>query len=243
MKNPLVYGIVGNGRLARHLLHWFALKGIATQHWYRRGAMADQPPSQVLNAATTIILAINDDAIEPFIQENPGLEKFQLIHCSGSLVTPLAFGAHLLQTFGEALWPLASYEAIPLILDEAGPPTAQLFPSFENPVARIKAEDKAKYHALCVLACSGTQLLWQKIQLNFDELGLDPVLAKPLLQESAQAVLINPNLTLTGPFVRDDRQTIERNLEALGEDDFAEVYRAFLGLFHGNQRPPRDASG
>jgi predicted short-subunit dehydrogenase-like oxidoreductase (DUF2520 family) len=130
-----------------------------------------------------------------------------------------------------------------LILDEAGPPTAQLFPSFENPVARIKAEDKAKYHALCVLACSGTQLLWQKIQLNFDELGLDPVLAKPLLQESAQAVLINPNLTLTGPFVRDDRQTIERNLEALGEDDFAEVYRAFLGLFHGNQRPPRDASG
>ena len=42
--------------------------------------MADQPPSQVLNAATTIILAINDDAIEPFIQENPGLEKFQLIH-------------------------------------------------------------------------------------------------------------------------------------------------------------------
>ncbi|MDA0958771.1 MAG: DUF2520 domain-containing protein [Proteobacteria bacterium] len=225
------YGIIGDGRLARHLLHWFALKELPTRQWHRRGAMAEQPPEMFLQGVDLVIVAISDDAIETFIEEHPGLKAFVLVHCSGSLSTPLAFGAHFLQTFGDQRFPDAVYDDIPVVLDDDAPAFEMLFPELSNPVARIALADKAKYHALSVLACSGTQLLWQKLQKEFREMDIDPALARPLLMQSADAVLADPSLTVTGPFTRGDTKTMSRNLTALAGDPYAPVYQAFQGLF------------
>jgi len=38
MNNELQYGVIGNGRLARHLVHWFGSKGLRVLNWSRAGA-------------------------------------------------------------------------------------------------------------------------------------------------------------------------------------------------------------
>lgn len=60
------YLIIGNGRVARHLAHYFSLLKIKTVTQWDRS----QPLPRLLElatGATHILLAIKDDAIEPFI--------------------------------------------------------------------------------------------------------------------------------------------------------------------------------
>jgi hypothetical protein len=55
-------------------------------------------------------------------------------------------------------------------------------------------------------------------------------LRSPLLRQSAEAVLIDPALTITGPFSRGDTQTIKSHLSALEQDPYLSVYQAFEGI-------------
>jgi|TARA_B110000240_G_scaffold82768_1_gene94317 predicted short-subunit dehydrogenase-like oxidoreductase (DUF2520 family) len=230
MNNELQYGVIGNGRLAKHLLHWFGAMGLRVRNWSRAVEGRAVPVEVQLEAADVILLAIKDDAIDDFILAHPSLQAKTLVHCSGALVSARAVGVHLLQTFGDTLMSPADYDRIPFVFESDAPAMQDLFPGFPNPVARIKKSDKAYYHALCVLACSGTQMLWQKIQTGFEFCGLDPTLAQPLLRQSADAVLADPRLTLTGPLSRGDTKTITGHLLALENDPYLQVYQAFEAL-------------
>ena len=225
------YGLVGDGRLARHLKFWFTQKGIRFDQWSRRDSPVGETPPAVLADCDRIILAISDDAIEPFINAWPGLGEQLLIHCSGSLTTALAVGVHPLQTFGDVLFEPAAYDAIPMTLDEQAPPFERLMPGLENPHCRIRSEHKAHYHALCVLACSGTQLLWREMMLGLARMWIDPEFAWPLLRQTADHALGSPFADLTGPLSRNDIETQNRNLDALGKDALAEVYRALQATY------------
>lgn len=229
-RNELQYGVIGNGRLAKHLLHWFSAKGLRVLNWSRAVEGRVAPVEGYLESADVILLAINDDAIDDFVLGHPGLQAKTLVHCSGALVSARAVGVHLLQTFGDELMVLADYDRIPFVFEDDAPAMQDLFPCFPNPVARIKKSDKAYYHALCVLACSGTQMLWQKIQTGFETCGLAPELAEPLLQQTADAVIADPHLTLTGPLSRGDTKTITGHLLALENDPYLHVYQAFEAL-------------
>ena len=230
MNNELQYGVIGNGRLARHLVHWFRSKGLRVLNWSRAVAGRSASVEAYLASADVILLAISDDAIDDFIVMHPDLQAAALVHCSGARVSEYAIGVHLLQTFGDVLMTPADYDRIPFVVDAEAATILELFPGFPNPVARIKKSDKPYYHALCVLACSGTQMLWQKIQTGFEACGLDPTIAVPLLRQSAEAVLIDPALTITGPFSRGDTQTIKSHLSALEQDPYLSVYQAFEGI-------------
>ncbi|MBT7886804.1 MAG: DUF2520 domain-containing protein [Gammaproteobacteria bacterium] len=230
MDNKLQYGVIGNGRLARHLVHWFGSKGLRVLNWSRAAAGRVASVEAYLASADVILLAISDDAIDDFIVMHPDLQAAALVHCSGTLVSEHAVGVHLLQTFGDVLMTSADYDRIPFIVEADAAAILELFPAFPNPVARIQKSDKPYYHALCVLACSGTQMLWQKIQTGFESCGLDPKLAEPLLRQSARAVLADPSLIVTGPFSRGDTKTITAHLSALENDPYLSVYRAFEAL-------------
>lgn len=234
MNNELQYGVIGNGRLARHLVYWFRNKGLQVLTWSRAAAGRGASVEADLAAADVILLAISDDAIDDFIMTHPELQAAALVHCSGALVSKYAVGIHLLQTFGDVLMTSADYDRIPFVVESEAAAILELFPGFPNPVARVKKSDKPYYHALCVLACSGTQMLWQKIQTGFEACGLDPAIAAPLLRQSAEAVLIDPALTLTGPFSRGDTQTIKSHLSALEQDPYLPVYQAFEGLYRNS---------
>lgn len=250
VKKP-IFGLIGDGRLARHLAHYFLLKNLPLKRWSRRmSELASQPvqPEQTsgptfwptlwkdsLKDCSVILLAVSDRAIEPLAEEirsTPGFENRTLIHFSGALSTDKAWGFHPLMTFAEAPYSLEKYEEIPFLLDEDAPPFSDIFPSFKNPSARIPRHQKALYHAWCVMGGNFTAFLWtQMFEAFSNELGLNPALAIPYLKQVSETLLKNPKTarsTWTGPIVRGDLKTIEAHLKALEDHPYQSIYRAFL---------------
>jgi 2-dehydropantoate 2-reductase len=228
------FGIVGNGRVARHVHHYFNLLGLPVCAWSRRRPALSPPDA--LASCRTVLLLIRDEAIVPFIDTWPALQEKRLVHFSGSLVTPAAEGAHPLMTFGPTLYDLAEYRAIPFVLDAGGTPFAELLPGLPNPSFMIPAADRPYYHALCVMAGNFSTMLWLKL---FDELqgrfGIPASAAHPYLARVAANVIADANQTLTGPLSRGDSQAIATHLQALEEDPFHAIYSAFVRAYE--QRP------
>lgn len=224
------YLLVGNGRVARHFRHYLELQGLRFGTW-DRGEPA-QSLNKYLKTASHILVLIRDDAIEDFIKEKLGETSASCVHFSGSLVTPLAFGAHPLMSFGEVLYDLGTYQSIPFILDDAAPDFSRLLPGLPNPYWRLDAALKPKYHALCVLSGNFSCLLWQKLCHSFkQELNLPPEFMVPYLQQITKNLVENPQTALTGPLVRHDVTTIEKNLAALEADPFRLVYESFVSCY------------
>jgi hypothetical protein len=87
--NPI--GIVGDGRVAAHFLHYLARIEIPTRSWSRR-VSTDAPPD-ALSDCSTVLLLVRDAAIVPFIEAWPALREKRLVHFSGSVGTPLTHRA------------------------------------------------------------------------------------------------------------------------------------------------------
>lgn len=223
------YLIIGNGRVARHFSHYLSLLHIPFSRWHRPDPAARL--QELSRAATHILLLVSDAAIEPFIQEHLGAAA-RKVHFSGALVTPLAFGAHPLMTFGPALYTPEQYRAIPFVTDAGAPPFAELLPGLPNPHAALAPEKKAKYHALCVLSGNFSCLLWQKFFAALPrELGLPPEIGQAYLRQQMENLLADPATAFTGPLARGDRATIGRNLAALEGDAFQRIYQCFVEAY------------
>ncbi len=229
MRQVPQYLIIGNGRVARHLCHYFSLPEIHLpyRHWHR--ALPVQQLRDWQKDATHILLAIRDGAIEPFCDAHLKGTSATKVHFSGSLVTDRAFGAHPLMTFGAALYPPEKYPAIPFLVDDNAPDFAALLPGLPNPHARLPRAEKAKYHALCVMAGNFSCILWQNL-FSFleNDLGLPPATAHMYLQQQTENLLTDPRRALTGPLVRGDEATIARNIASLADSPYQDVYKAFV---------------
>ena len=226
------YGIVGRGRLATHLAEYLELESRTVVSWHR--AMQEKP-AHALADAGTVLLAISDDALEPFLAANPDLLARSLVHFSGSRSVTGAAGLHPLMTFGPELYDLETYRSIPFVAEHGGPAFVDLFPGLENPSWAIGPEQKPLYHALCVMAGNFPTLLWSKAIESFEQdLGLPHEILRPYLMQTLENTMKSGGKALTGPLARGDRGTAERNLAALGNDTYAGVYRAFARS-HGMQ--------
>lgn len=223
-------GIVGDGRVARHLHHYFELLSIPVRRWSRRADACS--PVEALSDCGTILLLIHDAAIEPFVAAWPELARRRLVHCSGSLVTTAAECAHPLMTFGPDLYDLATYQAIPFVLDSGGTPFEALLPGLPNRSFAIRAADRPSYHAHCVMAGNFSMLLWLKLFHQFESrFGIPAEAAHPFLAQTARNLVADAGGALTGPLVRGDTATIAANLAALEGDPFREVYAAFARAY------------
>jgi predicted short-subunit dehydrogenase-like oxidoreductase (DUF2520 family) len=239
------YAIVGGGRLARHFSHYFQLLEIHHSRWTRdRGssfntsdiADAELRLRQTIDRADRVLLLVSDNAIGALLKQYPFLHEKQLIHCSGALSFPGVAGAHPLMTFADDLYGLDTYQSVPFML-EAGHSFAELFPGLSNPNFSIKVEDKARYHAMCVMAGNFSQILWKGVSERFEQqFDLPAETLHPYLQQLATNFVQNPDSALTGPLVRGDVQTIERNLNALTDDPLQDLYRAFVGYYQSDDR-------
>jgi predicted short-subunit dehydrogenase-like oxidoreductase (DUF2520 family) len=160
-----------------------------------------------------------------------------LIHFSGSLITNLAYGTHPLMTFSEVLYPKDQYKTIPFVIDQDAPPFQKIFPSLPNPHFRLAKENKAKYHALCVLSGNFSCMLWQKLISTFEnEFKFNPEIAQPYLLQQTQNILNNPKTALTGPLIRNDSHTIKNNIASLDLDPFQDVYKSFVECYQKLQK-------
>ncbi|MBE9548155.1 MAG: DUF2520 domain-containing protein [Proteobacteria bacterium] len=228
------YTIIGGGRLARHFSHYFRLLGIPYTRWQRSPVKDTCDLKQAVAEASHVLLLISDKAIPGFLAENQFLYKKILIHCSGAHDFPSVAGVHPLMTFGESLYDLPAYTAIPMICEESINPDFQfshLFPQLRNPVHIIPAGKKALYHAYCVCAGNFSQLLWQMSSDGLQsELGLPADVLQAYLQKNLENYCSQGKAALTGPLVRGDKETIKANLAALENQPLETIYRQFSKL-------------
>lgn len=238
------YAIVGGGRLARHFSEYFRLLEIPHTRWTRdhrsafnsfTAADAKQRLKATVREADRVLLLVADGSIVDVLRQYPFLHEKQLIHCSGSLSIPGVAGAHPLMTFSGHLYPLETYRRVPFVL-EAGSSFSRLFPGLPNPHFSLSAEDKSRYHAMCVMAGNFTQLLWKGISGRFErDLGLPAAILHPYLRQLAENFISAPHSALTGPLTRGDVKTIERNLNSLADDPLQDLYTAFMRFYERNE--------
>jgi predicted short-subunit dehydrogenase-like oxidoreductase (DUF2520 family) len=222
------FGLIGDGRVARHFHHYFDLLNLPVRRWARTSAC---DPVEAMAGCGTVMVLISDAAIEPFIAAWPALASHRLVHCSGSLVTPVAECAHPLMTFGPDLYDLEAYRQIPFVLDAERTPFGDLLPGLPNPSFTIDAGARPSYHAHCVMAGNFTTLLWRKLFALLENLGIPSDAANPFLARTVQNLVADPGRALTGPLARGDAATLEKNLAALEGDPFAEIYLAFARAY------------
>ena len=225
--NASPIGIVGDGRVARHFVHYLTLLGVPIRTWSRR--KPGSGPVDALADCARVLVLIRDAAIVPLLGEWPALKGKHPIHFSGNLTTTAAYAAHPLMTFAGRLYDLETYRAIPFVIDKDGPPFDELLPGLPNPSFAIAPADRSYYHAMCVLAGNGSTLLWGKLFDAFrNRLGIPASAAHPFLKQVAANLLVDPVNALTGPLSRADAGTIESNLTALDGDPFRDVYVALV---------------
>ena len=224
MTSPPV-GIIGRGRVATHLAHYLELESIPASIWHRG---MRQSPEEILEGCDPILILISDDAIEPFVDAHPFLYGRRSVHFSGSKVVADIPSLHPLMTFGEELYELEIYRAVPFIEEKGGLCFKEVFPSLKNPSYRLDKELKPLYHALCVMAGNFTVLLWTRAFEAFeDTLGLPRSVLLPYLEQTCGNVKTQGAQALTGPLSRRDWKTVAENIRALQGDPFESVYRAF----------------
>ena len=224
------YLLIGNGRLARHFQHYFSLLNLSFVTWNRKAPL-DQLFAH-LKHTTHILLLISDQAIEAFIFQYLQNTQAKLIHCSGSLVSQHAYGAHPLMTFNQTLYDLKHYSALPFIVDQEAPDFKDLLPGLPNKFFKIPAALKPKYHALCVLSGNFSCLLWTKLFSSFEkEFNFPAEIAFPYLLQQTQNLITDYKNSLTGPLVRNDVETLTRNINALSNDEFQTIFKSFVNSY------------
>jgi 2-dehydropantoate 2-reductase len=224
------YLLIGNGRVSRHFQYYFSLLNISFTLWHRGLSLTKL--NEQLKYCTHILILISDDAIERFITENIKNTTALCIHFSGSLVTEQAYGAHPLMTFSNNLYSKEHYLTIHFVIDADAPHFEILLPDVPNHHSRLQKTLKEKYHALCVLSGNFSCMLWQKLFSSLEhEFNIPQLAAHPFLRQQTQNILDHYQAALTGPLVRDDSKTINKNLSALAEDSFQQVYQSFVSCY------------
>jgi predicted short-subunit dehydrogenase-like oxidoreductase (DUF2520 family) len=219
------YGIVGNGRLAKHLIHYFRLKHLNITQWHRS---MDRSAHDVLARTEVVIIAIRDDAIEDFIKKNVWLKNKIVVHCSGSLVTKLAQGFHPLFNFTSHIYKPEKYEQIPFVIEKGKYSFRDVFPQLSNRSYLISKNQRPLYHALSVVSGNFPTILWQEVFTQFQKkLKLPPEILIPYIQNCLDEFTADPKESLTGPMVRKDKKTIEKNLKALKGSYLKDIYKTF----------------
>jgi 2-dehydropantoate 2-reductase len=221
------YGIIGDGRVARHFKNYFLLEKIQFSSWSR-----NDPKTIVesLDGADTVLVLVSDSAIDKIINENAFLKDKRLVHFSGSHLSSHAWGAHPLMTFTNKLYTLDFYRKIPFVVEEGGE-FADYFPQLVNPSFAIKKEAKSLYHALCVMSGNFTTILWNKFFESLEnEFSIPRTAGLPYMEAIFQNLRAEGKSALTGPIVRGDIETIKKNLSAL-HGPFEKIYRAFTEIY------------
>lgn len=220
-----IYGIVGNGAMAKHFSNYLDLEGISHTRW-KRGESLDK-----LRECKTILLLISDDSIEEFLKENLSIRSKTLIHFSGALSIKGVLGFHPLMTFGNNLYTLEEYRNIPFIGSEKTNQFYNIFPNLKNAYYKIDKNLKGYYHALCVISGNFSSILWSKVFKSFKEdLALPEEVLFPYLQKTFNNILENPKNSLTGPIKRQDKITMNKNRRKLNSL-WNKIYKLFNKVY------------
>ncbi len=228
------YLLIGGGRLAQHLAHYFHCLDVPFQSWNRRQhSTADL--QKLIKQQGVCLLCISDDQLTDFFETHQQNSSC-FVHFSGTFSHPEILGFHPLMTFSEQLYSLNDYQSIHFVGTDDESLFRSLFPSFVNSYSKIKEDQKALYHSLCVLSGNGTTLLWDLIAKEVEKLGLPQKALDPYLKQVSKNILDDQPGRWTGPWYRHDKKTILKNQEALKNKPLHNLYSEFEKLSHTSGR-------
>ncbi len=225
------YLIVGNGRVAKHLVHYFNFLEITFQHCTRENLSEF---GKLSDPVEKILLLVRDDEIEDFYlaHKNEVTSEKIWIHCSGLLSIYGIQSAHPMASFTKHLFDLEFYESIPFVTEKGERKFSELFPEFPNPSFEIEQERKELYHAWCSIAGNFSVILWQHF-FHFleNQLTIPAESSYPYLKSVTQNLMLSKD-PLTGPIKRGDSKTIEKHFDQIKGSPLEYVYQSFLKLYH-----------
>ena len=224
------YLLLGDGRVSVNMAHYLKLLKISFEVWSRK-SFKKNSLREMSAKHTHILLLLSDHALEKFVSENTFLKGKTMVHFSATLNIEGAFGVHPLFSFNSHLCSLNLYQSFVFVGDEKTPSLTQILPGFPNRLVRISSRNKNYYHALCVMSANFSTILWKKFFFELKEkLGLPENVVYPFLEKVTHNLINYSEDSLTGPLVRGDHETIEKDLHALKGDSFLEVFEIFLDL-------------
>ena len=220
------YLIIGQGRLSKHLQFYFQSLRTPFLTWDRRQSQNDLELK--VQGSTHILLVISDDSLKSFFETHLVNKNKTVIHFSGSFSDARMMSCHPLMTFSESLFPPEFYSK--LYFAVTGVSSVQdLFPEWLNPSFEISLGDKSLYHAWCVLSAAGTQQIWLAAEQTLSSLGVPKSAFHLYLGQILENFQKDGRSGLTGPWVRNDQNTIKNNLHALDHTKSQKVYEILMG--------------
>lgn len=186
--------------------------------------------TEALSKASVVWLAISDSAIMPFYETYLSSTKSKVVHFSGALNDARLLSVHPLMSFPQELFADTVYENIHFTLTGVTDLKAAM-PGFKNPFSILRPEHKALYHALCVVAGNFPQLLWNETLPQFQKLEIPDHAFGNYIKQITENFIQLKQASLTGPFVRKDMSTIEKNKMALVDTNLKNIYQSFAQTF------------
>lgn len=223
--------LVGSGRLALHLKHWNSLLSKPNHLIFWNRSQNEQILQQQITQADLVWLAISDSSLIPFYEKHFLGSQVQVVHFSGALYDSRIASAHPMMSFPNELISDSIYENIGFAIQGADH-LQQLMPGFNNQYFQISAADKPFYHALCVISGNFPQLLWNEVSHCLPGLKIPDSIYHTYLSQVLRNFLVLKEKSLTGPLVRKDDLTIQKNEDALSSHPkLQNIYRTFTKEF------------
>ena len=153
--------LIGDGRLAKHLKYWNStLQQPHSLFQWDRSQSLDLL-QKYISQSQVVWLAISDSALIPFYEIHLVYSGIKVVHFSGALSDSRVMGAHPLMSFSNELFTPNVYPKIHFVINNVASLNEAL-PGFTNSFSKLESQDKAAYHALCVLAGNFPQILWNE---------------------------------------------------------------------------------
>src|SRR5258708_2038381 len=173
--------------------------------------------------ADIYIVSLSDRAM-PELSQTLSLPGRLVVHTAGAVPVSALLGVsarcgvlYPLQSLRKEIRPFPEF---PLLIDACQPGDLPLVAGFARTIARqVQHGDDAtrlKLHVAAIFANNFTNFLYTLAAGFCRQEGIDFQLLLPLIRETAQRVeRYDPREVQTGPAIRDDRQSMERDLELL----------------------------
>jgi len=227
------YVIFGAGRVGRSMAGYLTHLGHAVSLVTRVEAEQNRRDCErLVDSADVVAVAIPDGKLEVWRDDWRGVIAGKTaIHFSGAMNVDGLHGFHPLYSFPPSPLPPEKMKDIAFACPEGGPAFADVFPGAPNPHFNVAEKGRARYHALAVLSGNFASFLWNETAKEFASLGDIPpeTILKSYFSGLVDRFAESPEASMTGPVLRKDKVTVEKNLAALADKPkLKQLYEAFL---------------
>lgn len=218
--------LIGSGRVAKHLQFYFQSLGLALSTWSRTEGFYQL--TEKLKTAKYVGLAISDDSLSDFYEKHLKNLNVKSFHFSGAFHHSEILSFHPLMTFSDELYEKDFYQNIHFAVSDISE-FKNIFPTLLNPTFHLSPEHKALYHAWAVLLGAGTQNHLKSGLQALAGIGVPYKATLIYLEKIFEQFLKHQGQSITGPWVRNDKKTIEKNLAAFSSQDDQALYTNLMG--------------